>query len=216
MNWFKLIKLASESNYGYWLDPTGKEYPVGYQQHEQVASDLGFDGYMDAWAAGWVRVVAYSSSRGATPSCGCSNRKGITPAQRDALMKIFKDNFCEDAYIELGGKKDSDFYAPRVRTPIKAAYAKLSQFTTEPPTDDPRLPPPKKPYQMNEQAVQEMLDTYDRKPKPSTPITPPAPVSPPPPAPAPATIPPRSNLTRQQLMDQARQKARGKVNPLKR
>jgi hypothetical protein len=47
------------SEYGYWIDPDGKLYPVPYQQHYPTITRLIGVGNWDAMDKGWIRVVSH-------------------------------------------------------------------------------------------------------------------------------------------------------------
>ncbi len=46
------------TTYGYWIDPKGKIYPVGFQSHESDIQKIARITKKAAIAAGWIRVVA--------------------------------------------------------------------------------------------------------------------------------------------------------------
>jgi len=86
------------TRYGYWITDEGKIHPVGYQDHNGVARQYGFDSQHDARRAGWIAIVMGRGEFGAdigrrmTKKAISSLRRLVGVAEENGCWKYFLDN----------------------------------------------------------------------------------------------------------------------------
>jgi hypothetical protein len=97
------------TDYGYWIDDIGGIHPVGHQSHLQFLQNYGdplIDGYEDAFAEGWIRVVSHA---GDVPTLMLQMAAGTFGSrQLSALRRIATSEEFHSFNVEIQPNYDLD------------------------------------------------------------------------------------------------------------